>query len=71
LRTSCVQSASYILPTGNNTENRGGRLCGIVHNNAMRPAAQSGYTLLRYVRHRTDPICFFNYILIKAFFDYV
>ena len=27
--------------------------------------------LLRYVRHRTDPICFFYYILIKAFFDYM
>jgi hypothetical protein len=36
----------------------------------MRPAAQSG-ALLHYVRHRTDPICFFNYILTKAFFDYI
>ena len=28
--------------TDNNTGNRRGRLCGIVHSGAMRPAAQSG-----------------------------
>lgn len=60
-----------VIPTSNNTENRRGRLCGIVHNNVMRPAAPVWlhHTLLRYVRQRTDSICFFNYILIKAFFD--
>lgn len=54
--------------TGNNTGNRGGRLCGIVHSDAMRPAAQFGQTapFLRYVRHRTDPLFFFDYISIRA-----
>jgi hypothetical protein len=34
---SVIQSS-----TGNNTGNRWGRLCGIVHSDAMRPAALSG-----------------------------